>query len=59
MYVKHSHLNLHYSDSDKIWRYMDFTKFSSLINEGSFSSAEPISLVVSFMISGRVFSLSR
>jgi hypothetical protein len=35
MYVKHSQLNLSYSDSDKIWRYMDFTKFSSLINEGS------------------------
>ena len=35
MYVKHSHLNLHYSDSDKIWRDMDFTRFSSLINEGS------------------------
>jgi len=35
MYVKHSQLELNYSDKDKIWRYMNFDKFASLIGEES------------------------
>ena len=35
MYVNHSQLNLNYSDSDKIWRYIDFNKFEKLISTSS------------------------
>jgi hypothetical protein len=35
MYVKHSQLKLNYSDSDKIWRYIDLNKFKSLIKTSS------------------------
>ncbi len=35
MHVKHSQLKLNYSDSDKIWRYMDLNKFESMIKTGS------------------------
>ena len=35
MYVQHSQLPLTYSDSNKIWRYMNFEKFKSLISKKS------------------------
>lgn len=35
MYTNHSQLPLKYADSQKIWRYMDFEKFESLINNAS------------------------
>jgi len=35
MYVKHSCLPLNHSDSEKIWRYMDFAKFVNLLNTKS------------------------
>jgi hypothetical protein len=35
MYTEHSKLPLKYPDSQKIWRYMSFNRFKSLINEES------------------------
>ena len=33
MYVKHSQLALNYSDSTRVWRYMNFRKFQSIISQ--------------------------
>jgi len=39
MYTKHAQLSMKYADSQKIWRYMDYAKFESLIhNESLFFS---------------------
>ena len=35
MYTKHSRLSLRYDDSQKIWRYISFDKFKSLIENDS------------------------